>query len=127
MKGSNWFDVAAPLMLGLVGLTFPSFLSVLLVFLVYRKVVTIRNRKAFTQKSHFEKDSASGNSVSGVESRQNNEAITIITMLSLYHFFTYAPFSVVGTTRSSIGFLFSSPVLTLLAGTSTSMFQIGFM
>ena len=105
-------------MLGLLGITIPSLLSLALVIIVYNKVVAIRLGKDFARHRE-QRYSASGSSRSGMsnaETRKNNEAITIITMLSVYHFFTYTPASLVATTRTSIGFLFSSSVLTLLAG-----------
>ena len=102
-------------------MTVPSFLSLAIVIIVSNKVVTIRSGKAFARHREYtvDKNSASGSSgsvMSNAETRKNNEAITIITMLSVYHFFTYTPGSVVGTIRTSFGFLLSSSVLTLLAG-----------
>ena len=99
----------------------PSFLSLALVILVTNKVVTIRSGKAFARNREYiagqnSTSGISGSVMSNSETRQNNEAITIIAMLSLYHFFTYTPGTLVGTIRTSFGFLFSSSVNTLLAG-----------
>ena len=117
VKGSSWLDIASSFLLGL-GITVPSFLTLALAIIVYNKVVKIRLGKDFARQRK-QSDLASGSSRSwtnNAESRKNNEAVTIIAMLSVYHFFTYMPASLVATARTSIGFLFSSSVLTLLAG-----------
>lgn len=123
MKGSSWFDIAAPFTIGLFGMAVPSFISLALVILLWRKVVRIRTGLEFSLKKsgsgsvdNHTKAGSSGAGMSNTESHQNNEAIMIITMLSVYHFVIYAPFSLVYTTRGAIGYLFSSNVVTLLAG-----------
>ena len=51
------------------------------------------------------------------DSSKNSEAVAIILMLSLYHFFSFAPLSIISIPRTAIGYLFPMDINNILLGT----------
>lgn len=55
------------------------------------------------------------------DSRKSSEAVAIVLMLSLYHFFSFTPMTIISTPRTAIGYLFPVDINNLLAGTGTCL------
>ena len=53
------------------------------------------------------------------DSGKSAEAVAIVLMLSLYHFFSFTPMTIISTPRTAIGYLFPGDINNLLASMGT--------
>lgn len=109
-KGSAWYYLLSPYMIGFLTLIIPSALMLIFMIMLFFKVISIQRNSSLLAHNHA--------GISAAESKQNTEAIKIVLTITIFLFIAYTPYPIVWTTRSAMGYLLPSELYNLLSGTS---------